>query len=53
MATIPSYNFGFKTNYLRGGDRHLRISGPEDSEAGLTASLDLDGPRLKTVRRAR
>jgi catechol 2,3-dioxygenase-like lactoylglutathione lyase family enzyme len=44
MQTIPSYNFGFKTKYLRRGDL---------SEEGLAAWLYLDQPHLEATRRAR
>jgi catechol 2,3-dioxygenase-like lactoylglutathione lyase family enzyme len=30
METIPSYNFGFRTKYLRCGDLQLHIFEPED-----------------------
>ena len=52
MQTIPSYNFGFKTKYLRCGDLQLHEFA-EQNEEGLAASLYLDRPHLKTIRRAR
>jgi catechol 2,3-dioxygenase-like lactoylglutathione lyase family enzyme len=59
MEPIPSYNFGFRTKYLRCGDLQLHIFELEDSVSfyeqnaeGLRASLYLDRPHLKTARRA-
>ena len=67
MEAIPSYNFGFKTRYLRCGDLQLHVFELEDhvpryqhfaldvaaqDQESLAASLYLDQPHLKTARRA-